>query len=198
MNSTTTAHNTPRDKGILFLLNALLVAHLAYGWKYFQPQAVPAPLPTRPMPAEPEFFDWQAMDLFAASRPAGDGAEAVNPFKVAFVFPDGEKVAAQPETAPAETPPPPPPPPPPQVVTVTYNGVYVSLSGRIYALMVVQDSKTGTTESCHLTADKELPGGIRIAEINADWIDLSGPDGATHRVDFSRQLQITIPQKNDK
>ena len=197
MDSTTNTHNTPRDKGILLLLNALLVAHLAYGWKYFQPQDVPAPQPTRPMPAEPQFFDWQAMDLFAAGKAVGEGAEAVDPFTVAFVFPQGEKPADTVESTPAETPPP-PPPPPTQVVTVTYNGVYVSLSGRVYALMEVNDSKTGTTESQHLTADKELPGGIRIAEINADWIDLTGPDGATHRVDFSRQVQITIPQTNDK
>ena len=136
------------------------------------------------------------MDIFASGKASGDGAASVNPFKVAFVFPDGAALAAEPETQPAETPPP-PPPPPPQVVTVKYNGVYVSLSGRIYALMDVTDSKTGATESQHLTADKELPGGIRIAEITADWIDLTAPDGATHRVDFSRQAQITIPQKND-
>jgi hypothetical protein len=197
MDSTTNPHNTPRDKGILLLLNALLVAHLAYGWKYFQPQDVPAPLPTRPMPSEPQLFDWQAMDLFAARKPANEGAEAVNPFTVAFVFPEGTKEPDKTETPPTETPPP-PSPPPPQVVTITFNGVYVSLTGRVYALMEVSDSKTGTTASQHLTADKELPGGIRIAEINADWIDLTSPDGATHRIDFSRQIQITIPQKNDK
>ena len=197
MDSSTAPHTTPRDKGILFLLNALLVAHLAYGWKYFQPQAVPAPLPTRPMPSEPQLFDWQAVDIFAAGKAADEGDEAVNPFKVAFVFPEGTQAPVETDTPPAETPPP-PPPPPPQVVTIKYNGVYVSLSGRIYALMDVTDSKTGTTESQHLTADKELPGGIRIAEITADWIDLAAPDGATHRVDFSRQIQITIPQKNDK
>lgn len=118
-----------------------------------------------------------------------------NPFATQFPLAPKAVVVDTPDVQPpqVDTPEPPePPPPPPHTLTITFKGVRVSLTGKTFAILDIDDSETGK-DSFYKQEGDTFASNFTIQSITEKTLVLKGPDSdSVTEVSFGEKKIFTL------